>query len=95
MIVYIASLIISSILISGCGSDKTSIPLPRQKFEMQKIDLPDGAVYVEVDSVETRKTCTPVVLEVSQVLRGVIGFYEYQVDEYMKYTESNITKEAK
>jgi len=68
--------------ISGCGTEAT--PAVRQRFEMQKIDLPEGSVYVEVDSVETRTKCTPVVLEVSKVLRGVIGFYEYQVDEYNK-----------
>jgi len=60
------------------------VPEPKYKFE--KINL-EGA-YMELGSKEVQRVCTPKLLEMNEMYRGVIGYYEWQIDEYMKKDEN-------
>jgi hypothetical protein len=60
-----------------------------KRYDFQKVDL--TGVYIELKDVETRKLCTPSLLEARDIYTGVIKYYELMIDEYKR--DMNSTKE--
>lgn len=77
-------------IISGCATKVTYEKAPN--FTFQKIELPVNGIRVDAGTKEVQRMCTPVVLEVSTVLRGVIDFHDDQIDRYRRSIDANRPK---
>ena len=82
------SIVLGSILISGC-TNQVQVKEPKYKFE--KIDT--HGVYIELKDKNTQRTCTPALLELNDMYKGIIEFYDYQIDKYM--ADQNTTGDKK
>lgn len=54
--------------------------IKEKKYEFSKIEL--EGLYVETASKEVQKLCTPVVLEISDMYKKIIDYYNWQIEEY-------------
>ena len=66
-------------IFSGCSSKTAKIEYVKQEpYEFQKIDL--SGAYIDKND----KSCGEIVSELQGIYKGVILFYEEQIDDYRK-----------
>lgn len=70
---------------SGCAQKEpdvvTKIEYVREEpWKFEKIDM--AGVYIELGSKEEQRMCTPALMKLDEVHRGVRKFYEEQIDAY-------------
>jgi len=92
MKIQVLVLMLIVFILSSCSTKQVEPRvkyIKNEKFEFQKIDL--SGVYVELDKKD-RKRCTKYLIDLNDIYSGIIDFYDYQIDEYNKLFDKNISK---
>ena len=63
--------------------------IKEDKYNFEKVNT-DG-LYIETETKELQSKCTPLVLETSSIFRGIVDFYDWQIDEYGKEDKNDST----
>jgi len=92
MKIQVLVLMLIGFILSSCSTKQVEPRvkyIKNEKFEFQKVDT--KGVYIELDKHD-RKRCTKYLLELNEIYNGILDFYNYQIDEYNKLFDKNISK---
>lgn len=84
----VTSLILILVFIfSGCAQKEIikKVYIKAPTFEFQKINL--SGAYIDLESNEQRNLCVKPLIELNDLYKGVLDFYDSQIDTYMKGTK--------
>lgn len=89
--VQVSILILLVFIFNGCSQKEKIITkieyIKEDKYNFNKIDLQGS--YIELKDKETQKQCTPSLLELNNIYKGVVDYYDWQIDNYI---DTNDTK---
>lgn len=85
MIKALAMILIAlSFFFNGCATKERLVTkieyIKEPKYQFNKIEL-QGA-YIELKDKETQRVCTQSLIELNTIYKGVIEFYDWQIDNY-------------
>lgn len=73
-----------TLLLSGCAVKpeiiERTVYVKEEPWSFEKLDM--NGVYIELESKEVQRICTPSLLKLDELHRGVRKFYEEQIDAY-------------
>ncbi len=73
-------------IFSGCFTKQVDKIVVKKEFIyekpyiFEKIDL--QGTYIELNSKQVQRLCTPPLIELNDVYKGVIEYYDWQIDSY-------------
>jgi len=85
MIKYILATMLTLVMITGCAVKEPTVVIKKEfvyekPYRFSTIDL-DG-VYIDLGSEELRRVCSPALVELNTIYKGVTKFYEDQIIRY-------------